>query len=90
MKAENCRPERFGFGVEVMKRIKVCGYCGMTESADRYICSRCGNRLPEKTLFHRYQQRHRLCPVCDTVLAQGMRFCPHCGAPQNERTEDER
>lgn len=75
-------PEYYGFGVGIMKQIKVCSRCGASESSERYICGQCGARLPAKTLFQRYQQMHRRCPVCDTVLAEGMKFCPHCGVEQ--------
>ncbi|MGN0741626.1 MAG: zinc-ribbon domain-containing protein, partial [Candidatus Fimadaptatus sp.] len=34
-----------------------------------------------------YQLRHRLCPVCDTVLSAHMRYCPHCGARQQDETK---
>lgn len=73
-------PDQYGFGVEVMKRTKVCGQCGAAQDCSRYVCIRCGAKLPQQTLFHIYQQRHRLCAVCDTVLASRMKFCPHCGA----------
>ena len=72
-------PDEYGFGVKVMKRTKVCGKCGSTEDARSYICSKCGKRLPVQTLFQIYQQRHRKCEVCDTVLASYMKYCPHCG-----------
>ena len=81
-----CSPEYYGFGVGVMKRIKVCQQCGASEPSDMYTCRECGARLPAWTLFQQYQKMHRQCPVCDTVLADGMKFCPHCGV----RIEDEK
>lgn len=72
-------PEYYGFGVGIMKQIKVCGKCGASEPSERYTCSRCGALLPMQTLYQRYQKMHRQCPVCDTVIARGMKFCPHCG-----------
>ena len=72
-------PEYYGFGIGIMKQIKVCMHCGASEPAGRYICGECGARLPAQTLFQQYQRMHRQCPVCDTVLAEGMKFCPHCG-----------
>ena len=72
-------PEYYGFGIGIMKRIKVCTQCGASEPSERYVCGECGARLPAQTLFQKYQRMHRQCPVCDTVLAAGMKFCPHCG-----------
>lgn len=78
-------PEYYGFGVGIMKSIKVCVHCGASEPSDRYVCGRCGARLPDQTLFQKYQQMHRRCPVCDTVLTESMKFCPHCGMKQTEK-----
>ena len=75
---------RYGFGPEIMKRLKVCLHCGSIVKADCYVCRECGGRLPRKTLFQLYQSRHRLCPVCDTVLSNRMRYCPHCGMQQTD------
>lgn len=72
-------PEKYGFGTEVMKEIRVCGHCGTMARADSYVCPHCGERLPRETLYQRYQRRHQCCPVCDTVVSSRMRFCPHCG-----------
>ena len=72
-------PEYYGFGPEIMKRIKVCTRCGAPEEASRYICRKCGAKLPPTTLFQRYQQMHRQCLVCSTILTAKMKFCPHCG-----------
>ena len=76
-------PDRYGFGIEIMKKTKVCTQCGTAQAVSRYICARCGEKLPQQTLFQIYQRRHRLCPVCDTVLTPRMKFCPHCGEAQN-------
>ena len=78
-------PEYYGFGVGIMKQIKVCPRCGTSEPSGKYICGQCGARLPAKTLFQQYQQMHRLCPRCDTVLAEGIKFCPHCGMEQIQK-----
>lgn len=84
-------PEYYGFGVGIMKQIKVCPHCGASEPAERHICGECGARLPAQTLFQQYQRMHRQCPVCDTVLAAGMNFCPHCGMKlENEEREGSR
>ncbi len=72
-------PEEFGFGIGVMKRIKVCRQCGRDESAQRDICSVCGKTLPSETLFELYRKKHERCTICDTVLALYMKYCPHCG-----------
>lgn len=80
-----CSPEHYGYGIGIMKRIKVCPRCGASEPSEKYVCGQCGARLPAKTLFQQYQQMHRQCPVCDTVLAGGMKFCPHCGTKQTDK-----
>lgn len=72
-------PYEYGYGPRVMKEIKVCRHCGNTDGAEKYTCSKCGERLPAQTLFQLYQNKHNACPLCDTVLAPYMRFCPHCG-----------
>ena len=72
-------PEYYGFGIGIMKQIKVCARCGASEPAELYVCRQCGALLPMQTLFQQYQKMHRQCPVCDTVIARGMKFCPHCG-----------
>ena len=78
-------PEYYGFGVGIMKQIKVCTRCSASEPSDRYVCSQCGTRLPDQTLFQKYQQMHARCPVCDTVLSEKMKFCPHCGMKQTKK-----
>ncbi len=84
-------PEYYGFGAGIMKQIKVCPQCGASEASERYICGECGAKLPAQTLFQQYQRMHRQCPVCDTVLAAGMKFCPHCGVKQeNKKREEQR
>ncbi len=76
------RSEQYGFGPQAMKKIKVCRKCFYTSPAGRYVCQNCGAALPLDTLYQLYQKQHKLCPICDTVLAPGMRFCPHCGTRQ--------
>lgn len=72
-------PYEFGYGPRAMREAKVCPHCGGTEKADKYICSKCGKRLPTQTIFQIYQSKHKACKLCDTVLAAYMRYCPHCG-----------
>lgn len=72
-------PDEFGFGIKMMKKVKVCRHCGSMEPAGSYTCSRCGERLPVRTLFQIYQQMHGTCEVCDTVVSGYMNYCPHCG-----------
>lgn len=82
---EKCRkvvltdPYEFGYGPRIMQETKVCLHCGNSEDALKRICSRCGQTLPDQTLYQIYLSRHKKCSACDTVLAPYMRYCPHCG-----------
>lgn len=69
----------YGFGNEVMMRIKVCGECGAVASADQIFCKECGARLPGLSLYEIYKERHTVCPYCDIILAENTLFCPQCG-----------
>ena len=71
--------ERFGFGPNVMKKLRVCSRCGQAVRSKAEACPGCGEWLPRETLFDRYKRRHKSCPDCDTVLTSDSRFCPHCG-----------
>ena len=71
--------ERFGFGPNVMKKLRVCPRCGQTVKSRADTCPDCGERLPNETLFDRYKRKHLSCPDCDTVLAPGSLYCPNCG-----------
>ena len=71
--------EQYGFGPNAMKKVKVCTQCGNPSPSDERFCKECGYRLPEKTLYDIYKERHVCCPTCDTVLSDGMSFCPQCG-----------
>ena len=85
MTAEKCEEirienmERFGFGPESMKKIKVCSHCGEPSEAFETVCRYCNNELPKETLFHLYRAKHAFCSSCDTVVPKWMRFCPNCG-----------
>lgn len=71
--------ENFGFGPNVMKKVKVCPECGyMTEVTASY-CPECGKYIPA-TLYERYRQQHRCCGSCGEVLAQDAQYCPACGS----------
>ena len=72
--------EQYGFGPNIMKRIRICGECGCPSEADEANCLSCGVKLPKKTLYEQYKKRHPVCSRCDTVLAGHMQFCPQCGA----------
>ena len=72
-------PERYGFGVAMMKQIKVCAHCGAMSPQTASLCCQCSEPLPCLTLYQTYQRRQPACPICDTSLADYMRYCPHCG-----------
>ena len=71
--------ERYGFGTNIMRNIRVCPECGLPSAAADRNCRTCGARLPRETLFQQYKKRHRFCPRCDTVVAKSAQFCPECG-----------
>ena len=78
-------PERYGFGVAMMKRIKVCAQCGAISPAISNACKQCKAQLPRLTLFQHYQRKQPACPICDTLLADYMRYCPYCGRQLPEK-----
>ena len=69
----------YGFGTEAMKNATVCPACGSLESVDNITCRKCGGELSKSSLFDVYKRQHKLCKSCETVLADFMEFCPHCG-----------
>lgn len=73
--------EYYGFGPSAMKKVRVCADCGAPSRAESHFCAECGRRLPDKTLFDLYRERHRICLICDSVLTEDMEFCPQCGMP---------
>ena len=93
MTAEKCEEirienmERFGFGPESMKKIKVCSHCGEPSEAEETVCRYCKNNLPKETLFHRYRDKHAYCTSCQTVVPKWMRFCPNCGKSLQNRSK---
>jgi len=74
---ENMR--QYGFGPEMMKRLKVCRYCGAICGTEKKFCGQCNASLPDETLFHLYKSRHTVCPACETVVPDTAYFCPQCG-----------
>ena len=68
-----------GFGPQVMMRLKVCPHCGGVGAASQFFCKVCGHALPQDSLYQRYREKHRCCPVCDTVLPDAAQYCPQCG-----------
>ena len=72
--------ERFGFGPNVMKKLRICPRCGQTVKSRADTCPDCGETLPKETLYDRYKRQHLCCSNCDTVLSPDSRFCPSCGA----------
>ncbi len=71
--------KQYGFGIEAMKQTKICSTCKNTSSANQIFCTKCGHRLPDKTLYELYKERHKCCPACDTVVATQTEYCPQCG-----------
>ena len=71
--------ERFGFGPNVMKKLRVCQRCGRTVKSRADTCPDCGERLPKETLFDRYKRKHSSCSHCDTILTADTLYCPNCG-----------
>jgi len=71
--------EKFGFGPNVMKKIKICPKCGQISKKGSLFCRSCGAFLTRETLYDHYRRQHRCCPECDTVLADDSRYCPNCG-----------
>ena len=71
--------ERYGFGPNVMKNIRICSECGTSAAVSERKCRECGAKLPRETLFQQYRKRHKYCAHCDTVVAEDVQFCPECG-----------
>ncbi len=69
----------YGFGPSAMKAIRACDECGIPAPQEKQYCTECGHKLPEKTLYDLYLERHAVCSECKTVLAEKMKFCPQCG-----------
>ena len=78
--------EHLGFGVQAMKRIKVCAKCGNPSPTNQQFCKECGSRLPDKTLYDEYKERHKICPNCDAVMHDESLYCSQCGTRLNAAT----
>ena len=71
--------EQFGYGPNVMKKIKVCKKCGQIAKKGSLFCRSCGSLLTRGTLYDHYLRQHRRCSECGTVLTKDAKYCPHCG-----------
>lgn len=69
----------YGFGPDAMKQVQVCSRCGTMMSVKARSCSVCRAKLPRSSLFQIYKNRHRCCKNCDTVVQNGVIYCPVCG-----------
>ena len=79
---------QLGFGPTAMKKVKGCEKCGKPSPSSEQFCTECGHRLPDKTLYDIYKERHRCCPTCDTVLSDTMDYCPQCGTKIETQSTD--
>ena len=79
--------EHFGFGPNVMKKLRVCPRCGQMVKSRAGTCPECGEKLPKETLFDRYKRKHLSCPNCDTVLTSDALYCPNCGSMVTKKGE---
>ena len=73
--------EQYGFGPNVMKKMKICHKCGQIAKKGSFFCRSCGAFLTRETLYDHYRRQHGCCEGCGTVLTADARFCPHCGLP---------
>lgn len=69
----------YGFGIEEMKRFKVCPTCNSLETSDHSKCKNCASILLNETLYDLYASLHKHCGKCDSVVSEHMRYCPLCG-----------
>ena len=79
--------EYYGFGIKVMKQLKVCSYCGVMTNALNRFCKECGKPLPNDTLYQFYKKRHKCCSVCETVVCDAALYCPQCGIKIEEKED---
>ena len=74
----------YGFGIDAMKKWKVCVHCFAMNASENYFCTECGTRLPSENLFTVYKSRHLYCPTCETVVSDSAQYCPQCGLRMNK------
>ena len=79
---------QYGFGIEAMKRLRVCEHCGRMTSGAEQHCKECKRRLPKETMFHFYKRQHRSCMACDTVVSDEAQYCPQCGEKIEQRSAE--
>ncbi len=77
--------QHYGFGIDAMRRIKICSDCGEMICAKEKICQ-CGAPLSEETLYEVYVKRHRHCQACGAIVNNDVHFCPDCGVRLSEQT----
>ena len=84
LKSKREAMEKYGFGTEAMKKIKVCPSCGEARPSDEKTCPFCGASLGDETLYDAYKERHVFCRNCGEVAPNGAKFCPQCGKRINQ------
>lgn len=72
--------EEYGFGPNIMKKIKVCSNCGSVNSSEFEICNICESILPQETLFQKYVSMHKMCSECGCIVRVEAKYCPQCRA----------
>lgn len=77
IKKEN--KELYGFGIDEMKKLKVCRICGTSNPESKHYCVNCGRRLPKENLYEQYKAQNASCPDCGMVIDKDSNFCPNCG-----------
>lgn len=80
---------RLGFGIEAMKKRKVCTACGTICCTNESRCRTCGAELPKETLYELYRARHRQCGHCHAIVPPEASFCPACGRKLREKSNDQ-
>lgn len=73
-------------GLDAMRLKKICPHCGTGNPSSRTVCSACGEKLPEKTVYDFYRSRNLCCGNCGYALPRNTVFCPQCGARMRRAT----
>lgn len=76
---QNERRLRLGFGIDAMKKLRVCSCCGTVADANEIQCHSYGAALPKETLYEFYRARHKQCAHCHAIVSSDASFCPACG-----------